>query len=165
MFGLNLLSFKVMLSFPCISYPSFLLSTGSGSINESQRELVVSKNLPASITNASSNQNGPEIFFDENDSNRTTNVAFSSMPTMHINEEMHLGEMQMAQNLAVSGSGGRIFSKSCPEPVIYRRTSEACSSKDSQMGARNQTGPFTPHWSTEAVNKELKVGYHNSAVI
>ncbi|KAK4751769.1 hypothetical protein SAY87_020567 [Trapa incisa] len=130
----------------------------SCSMNEIQGESLVSENLPSSIEDVSSNQDRPESLFEKNDSNCATNAAFHSMSAMHINEETCLEEMQMAQNLAVSGSDEEILSKSCPQSVAYRRPSEGCSSKDSQTLIYNESNLFNPYWPTEDVNNALERG-------
>ncbi|XP_031390501.1 DIS3-like exonuclease 2 [Punica granatum] len=135
--------------------------SASGSVSVSQGETVVSTVMSASIKDASSNENTPECHsFSEHVTGRSSDPVFSSMPTMHINEHVGPREVPRTQNpsTVVPSSGGRVFSKSCSEPVACREPSEACFTKDSQMGPYNHSSPFKLHWSGECVNEALERG-------
>ncbi|XP_027330539.1 DIS3-like exonuclease 2 isoform X2 [Abrus precatorius] len=88
---------------------------------------------------------------------KASNVAFVSMPPMHINEQ---GETGGLQNIQISGGG--IDSKSVSEPTGCRGSSGTNRNKDSvpcsQIGFCAQRNYFSPHWSVEAVEKALEKG-------
>ncbi|TKY56187.1 DIS3 exonuclease 2 [Spatholobus suberectus] len=86
-----------------------------------------------------------------------SNVAFISMPPMHINEQVEPGDLRI-----VPMYGGGIDSKSFSEPAGWRGSSGTNKNKDSvpcgQIGLSGQKNYFSPHWSLEAVEKALEKG-------
>ncbi|KAF7829857.1 DIS3-like exonuclease 2 [Senna tora] len=104
----------------------------------------------AALSNNSSSKQ-QEVSPNEQGLSTASNVAFTSMPPMHINEhQMDPGDLQSMQG---------VCSKSCSEPV---GSSGIYTNKDlfpsSQMGACAQRNYFSSHWSTEAVEKALEKG-------
>jgi len=87
---------------------------------------------------------------------KSSNVAFNSMPPMHINEQVEPGDLRI-----VPMYDGGIDSKSFSEPTGCRGSSVINKNKDSvpcgQIGLSGQKNYFSPHWSVEAVEKELEV--------
>lgn len=91
-----------------------------------------------------------------------SNVAFKSLPTMHINEQASPEDVQILQNRNPQSSepGGRILSKSCPEPISCVESSESFMNKDfstHQMESCAQKKYFASHWSLNAVNDAIEV--------
>lgn len=86
-------------------------------------------------------------------------TAFSSMPAMHLGENVDV-EVQR-QNVIACDNGGGISFKSFPEVVASQELSVACTSKgllgQRQMSWYGGIRPFAKHWSTEAVCKALEV--------
>ncbi|CAN6583898.1 unnamed protein product [Malus baccata var. baccata] len=92
---------------------------------------------------------------------KASNLAFNSLPTMHINEQVNHEDVQILvnQHSLPCDPAGRFISNSCPEPV-------ACGGspgmfKDfpphhTESCARRKC--FTSHWSMEAVNDALEKG-------
>lgn len=82
-----------------------------------------------------------------------SNIAFNSMPTMHVNKQ--------AENLLPPGLGGLMIAKSCPEPIDGRGPVGKCTNKDfigfNLFDGHAQSKNFAPHWSMEAVNVALEV--------
>lgn len=85
---------------------------------------------------------------------RASNVAFTSMPPMHINE--HQMDPVGLQNMELHNGG--VCSKSCSEPV---GSSGTCANEvlfpSNQTGVSAQRNYYSPHWSNEAVEKALEV--------
>ncbi|KAK7321038.1 hypothetical protein VNO77_31146 [Canavalia gladiata] len=88
---------------------------------------------------------------------KASNVAFISMPPIHINEQVETGDLQ---NMLLHGGG--IDSKSFSEPTGCRGSSGINKNKDSvpcsQLGPFSQRSYFSPHWSAEAVEEALEKG-------
>ncbi|KDP32771.1 hypothetical protein JCGZ_12063 [Jatropha curcas] len=134
----------------------------SSSINEVRGELSHSfgnggktKNHTSSMSCSSSRQ--PELDAHGPDENRLTsasNVAFNSMPIMHIHEQV--------EPLLPSALGGQVFSNSCPEPFAAGVPFETCVNKDAltfyQFDGNARGKIFTPYWSTDAINEALEKG-------
>lgn len=87
---------------------------------------------------------------------KASNVAFISIPPMHINEQVEPGDLRI-----LPMCGGGIDSNSFSEPTGCRGSSGINKNKDSvpcgQIGLCGQEKYFSPHWSVEAVEKELEV--------
>nr|KYP44583.1 DIS3-like exonuclease 2 [Cajanus cajan] len=88
---------------------------------------------------------------------KASNVAFISMPPMHINEQVEHGDLRF-----VPMHGGGVESKSFSEPTGCRGSSGTNKNKDSvpcgQIGFCAQKNYFSPHWSVEAVEKASEKG-------
>lgn len=87
---------------------------------------------------------------------KASNVAFISMPLMHIDKQAEPGDLQI-----VPMHGGGVDAKSFSEPASCRGSSGTNKNKDSvpcgQIGLCGQKNYFSPHWSVEAVEKALEV--------
>jgi len=85
-----------------------------------------------------------------------SNVTFTSMPPMHINEQVASGELRI-----VPVYGGGVDSKSFSEPAGCRGSSGINKNKDSipcgPIRNCGQKSYFSPHLSLEAVEKALEV--------
>ncbi|XVF36873.1 hypothetical protein REPUB_Repub19eG0096200 [Reevesia pubescens] len=132
------------------------------SVNEARGESsdsVKSKDKTKSLTSSmicSSSKEGLEMASNEQTPNIASGVAFSSMPTMHLNEQVGSG----FDDTAVDASG-RTFSKSCSEPIAYAGSSKMCIDgflpfHQAEGFARKKL--FTPYWPREAVNEALERG-------
>ncbi|XP_021660042.2 DIS3-like exonuclease 2 isoform X2 [Hevea brasiliensis] len=81
-----------------------------------------------------------------------SNVAFNSMPTMHINEEV--------EHILPSDLGGQTFSKSCAEPIAGGVPLGRCMNKDLlpfyHFDDNSRGKIFAPHWSMEATNEAVE---------
>ncbi|KAK8646902.1 hypothetical protein V6N13_120669 [Hibiscus sabdariffa] len=97
--------------------------------------------------NCSSSKQGLEMASNEQTPVRASDVGFTSMPTMHINERVSFG----CDDTAVDVGG--IFSNSCPEPIAY-----AGSSPFHQFEGFARKKLFATHWPIEAVNEALEKG-------
>lgn len=86
-----------------------------------------------------------------------SNVAFTSMPPMHINEQVESVDLRI-----VPVYGGGIDSKSFSEPAGCRGSSGINKNKDTvpcgPIRICGQKCIFSPHLSLEAVEKALEVG-------
>uniref|UniRef100_A0A5B7BIX7 DIS3-like exonuclease 2 n=1 Tax=Davidia involucrata TaxID=16924 RepID=A0A5B7BIX7_DAVIN len=92
-----------------------------------------------------------------------SDVAFHSLPTMHINEQAgsHEGGTMQNQLMFQSDSAERTFSKSCPELIACEESVRSYANKDfllSHQICNAQRKCFVPHWSMEAVNGALEKG-------
>ncbi|PON59824.1 Nucleic acid-binding, OB-fold containing protein [Parasponia andersonii] len=93
-----------------------------------------------------------------------SNVAFNSLPPIHINGRANQVNMQSSQNgiSHPSDPGGKMFSKSCPESLTYKASSYSFMNKGFPspylMENYAQKNFFSPHWSLEAVNDALEKG-------
>ncbi|XAR55591.1 Exoribonuclease II [Bertholletia excelsa] len=92
---------------------------------------------------------------------KASNVAFNSLPTMHITENAAPSEGSTVENqqLFFSDFGGMAFSKSCPETISSEDPMEPYG-KDfiPTRQPSHQQKYFTPHRSTEAINEALEKG-------
>ncbi|GMP79331.1 hypothetical protein CsSME_00034919 [Camellia sinensis var. sinensis] len=90
------------------------------------------------------------------------NVAFNSLPTVHINEQTALQEVRSMQNqlLFSSDSGGRMLLKSYPKTIACKESMGLYASKDFLMSHQtcHQRKYFAPHWSVESVSEALEKG-------
>ncbi|XVF39389.1 hypothetical protein PTKIN_Ptkin01aG0030800 [Pterospermum kingtungense] len=127
-----------------------------GESSDSLKSEVKTKGLTSSMSCSSSKQQGLELemALNEQSPDRASDVAFSSMPTMHINEQAGSGCVD-------SGVDGGTFPQSCPEPIPYAGSSKMCmdgflSSHQVEGFARKKL--FDPYWPVEAVNEALEKG-------
>ena len=105
-----------------------------------QQELQNFQNGNTSRNGSSSKQHGP---------NKTTNVSFNSLPTMHINDQG-----------AKFGYGMKVYSKSCPIPGMYGESSGLDVDGDffpPYLEGCNKQKRFDPHWSLDAIKEALEV--------
>lgn len=79
---------------------------------------------------------------------RASNIAFTSLPTMHFNEQAAESESLPVQLTLSPGVGGQIYSGSCPDPIVYG---------DPPITSYPQRKYFASHWPAEAVHKALEV--------
>lgn len=98
----------------------------------------------------------------ENITTKASNVAFKSLPTMHINDKANLEDVQILQNqnLQPSKPGGRILSKFCPDSIVCKESSESFMNNvfpTKQMESCAQKKYFAPHWSLNDVNDAIEV--------
>lgn len=114
------------------------------------------KSLTQSMSSSSSSkQQGLETALNEQTPGRASDFAFSSMPTMHINEQVGSGCGDADDDV-----GGRTFSKSCPEPISLAGSSKVCIDgffPFHQVEGFARKELFAPYWPIEAVNKALEV--------
>uniref|UniRef100_A0A7C9EB15 DIS3-like exonuclease 2 n=1 Tax=Opuntia streptacantha TaxID=393608 RepID=A0A7C9EB15_OPUST len=106
-----------------------------------QQELQNFQNGNTSRNGSSSKQHGP---------NKTTNVSFNSLPTMHINDQG-----------AKFGYGMKVYSKSCPIPGMYGESSGLDDDGDffpPYLEGCNKQKRFDPHWSLDAIKEALERG-------
>lgn len=100
---------------------------------------------------------------DEHGFANASNVAFNSLPPMHITRQANVEDMQSSENQIShpSDPGGKVFSKSCPESLTYEGSSDSFTNKGfpspHQMEAYAQKKSFSPHWSLEAINEASEV--------
>ena len=92
----------------------------------------------------------------------TSNVAFKSLPPMHVNEQPSPEDVQILekQNPQPSEPGARIISKSYPESIDCEESSGSFTNKDVPANLIEvfvQKKYFAPHWSLKAVNDALEV--------
>ncbi|XWS15101.1 hypothetical protein CRYUN_Cryun35bG0065200 [Craigia yunnanensis] len=126
-----------------------------GESSDSLKSEDKTKSLTSSMS-CSSKLLGLEMASNELTPDRASDVAFSSMPSMHISEQAGLGCDDTAVYV-----GGRTFSKSCPEPIAYAGSSKMC--MDGFLPFHQDEGfarkkLFAPYWPIEAVNEALEKG-------
>ncbi|XWS23785.1 hypothetical protein CRYUN_Cryun28dG0045200 [Craigia yunnanensis] len=125
-----------------------------GESSDSFKSEDKTKSLTSSTS--SSSKQGSEMTSNEQTPDRASGVAFSFMPTMHINEQVGSGCDDTAVDV-----GGTTFSKSCPEPIAYVGSSEMCMDgflPFHQVEGFARKKLFTPYWPIEAVNEALEKG-------
>ncbi|KAG8633087.1 hypothetical protein MANES_18G075000v8 [Manihot esculenta] len=134
---------------------SNLVNGTCGELSHSCGNGVQTKNFVSSLNCSSSRE--PELgvhFLSEPGLTSASNVAFNSMPTMHIIEEV--------EHALQSDLEGEPLSNSCPEPIVGGVPHRRCSNKDvfpfDQFGGGAQGKIFAPHWSVEAINEALEKG-------
>ncbi|XVE95439.1 hypothetical protein REPUB_Repub02eG0097400 [Reevesia pubescens] len=137
-------------------------NSACNSVNEARGEASDSlksedkkKSLTSSMS-SSSKQQGLEMASSKQTPDRESYVGFSSMPTMHISEQVGSG-----CDDTVVDVGGRTFFKSCPEPIAYSGSSKMCI--DSFLPIHEVEGfarkkLFAPYWPIEALNEALEKG-------
>lgn len=79
---------------------------------------------------------------------RASNIAFTSLPAMRLNEPAADSESLPVQLTFSPGVGDQIHSGSCPNPIVYG---------DPPMTSYPQRKYFSSHWPAEAVHKALEV--------
>ncbi|XP_039003204.1 DIS3-like exonuclease 2 isoform X2 [Hibiscus syriacus] len=97
--------------------------------------------------NRSSSKQGQEMASNEQTPVRASDAGFTSMPTMHINEQVGSGSDDTAVDV------GGTFSNSCPESIAYPR-----SYPFHQFEGFVRKKLFATHWPIEAVNDALENG-------
>ncbi|EXB44351.1 DIS3-like exonuclease 2 [Morus notabilis] len=100
---------------------------------------------------------------DDHGFTNTSNVAFNSLPPLHINEQTNSEDMQNSQNQNPhpSNLGGEMFSKSYSEPSTYRGSPDLFMTKvfpSHLIESYAQKKLYALHWSLEAVNDALEKG-------
>ena len=99
----------------------------------------------------------------EQELTKASNVAFNSMPPMHIDEHANSEDIQNLRdrNPHSSDPDGRMFSKSCPESIAYGGSSDSFINGDFPhphwMEGYAPKKYFAPHWPLQAVNDALEV--------
>lgn len=88
---------------------------------------------------------------------RASNIAFNSLPTMHMNEQVATQEDISLQNqhFFSSDHGGRMYSKSCPVTVTCEESTGSIGSNDFLLP--HQRNFFASHWPSESVDEALEV--------
>ncbi|XP_060198062.1 DIS3-like exonuclease 2 isoform X2 [Lycium barbarum] len=81
---------------------------------------------------------------------RASNIAFTSMPTMRLNEQAAETESLPVQLTFSPGFGGQLHSGSCPDPIVYG---------DPPITSYPQRKYFSSHWPAEAVHRALERGH------
>lgn len=76
-------------------------------------------------------------------------IAYSSMPTMHVNEQQ--------EDLVLSDLDGSMLAKSCTEPIVGGGPHGKLLPFH-QFEGQAQSKIFAPYWSTETVNEALEKG-------
>ncbi|KAK6938442.1 Ribonuclease II/R [Dillenia turbinata] len=95
---------------------------------------------------------------------KASNVAFGSMPPMHISEQPSMNESIWAlnQGMPPSDHSRKMFSKSCPEPVSCEEPIGSYRKRGifppHQVEGYSQKPCFEPHWPVDAVNEALERG-------
>ncbi|KAG2709074.1 hypothetical protein I3760_05G222300 [Carya illinoinensis] len=124
-----------------------------------------SKTCPhvTAISNSSSSkQHGLDIHHANVDGlTGASNVAFYSMPSMHISEQTDSMEVQSIPNQYVVDYGRKVFSHSCLEPIASGGSPGTFANKDLFPFPHvegYQKKYFDPYWSMEAVDEALKKG-------
>ena len=131
------------------------MTEARGESSDSLKNEDKTQSLTSSLSCSSSKQQGLEMALNEQTPNRASGVAFSSMPTMYINEQAGSGCDDTAVDV-----GGRTFSKLCPEPIAYMGSSEMCMDgflPFHQVDGFARKKLFAPYWPIEAVNEALEV--------
>ncbi|PRQ26500.1 putative exoribonuclease II [Rosa chinensis] len=96
----------------------------------------------------------------EQELTKASNLAFSSLPTMHIVESLDVQSPEN-QRLLPSDFGGKMSAKSCPEPAACGASPGILTNKGSppqHFEGFSQRKYFPPHWSMEDVNDALEKG-------
>ncbi|XP_052204958.1 DIS3-like exonuclease 2 isoform X2 [Diospyros lotus] len=88
---------------------------------------------------------------------RASNVAFNSLPTMHIIEHGASHEDRSVHEQQLVASGAKMFSRSFPDTITGEESTESCATKYFLL--YHQRKYFTPHWSPSAINEALEKGY------
>ncbi|XP_048332455.2 DIS3-like exonuclease 2 isoform X2 [Ziziphus jujuba] len=142
------------------------ISASYSAVNEIRGEAAESVGSAKTTNNATTSLKQQKLEAHPQNDNilmNASNVAFKSLPTMHINEQASPEDVQILQNRNPQSSepGGRILSKSCPEPISCEESSESFMNKDfstHQMESCAQKKYFAPHWSLNAVNDAIERG-------
>ncbi|KAE9595923.1 hypothetical protein Lal_00031034 [Lupinus albus] len=131
------------------------------SLEFSEKNGTPTRATMAAALSISPNQQGLNVTtLTEPGLSRALNVDIVSMPTMHINDQVESFVLQDAQ-MHSGGTG----SKKKYEPTVCGGSSGTTTNKKkeesvpcSQIGHHGQRTCFSPHWSTEAVEKALEEG-------
>jgi DIS3-like exonuclease 2 len=86
----------------------------------------------------------------------TPGIVYSSMPTMHANEQL--------EDLVPSDRGGSMLAKPCPESIVGGGLNGK-SLPFHQFEGQAQSKIFAPYWSMETVNEALEVCLIFNAII
>lgn len=79
---------------------------------------------------------------------RASNIAFTSLPTLRLNEQSAETGSLPVQLTFSPGVGGQVYSGSCPDYIAYG---------DQSITSYPQRKYFSSHWPAEAVHKALEV--------
>ncbi|CAN4119604.1 unnamed protein product [Withania somnifera] len=79
-----------------------------------------------------------------------SNITFTSLPTMRLNEQAEETESLPMQLTFSPRVGGQVHSGSCPDPIVYG---------DPPITSYPQRKYFSSHWPAEAVHKALERGH------
>ena len=117
-----------------------------------------------SMSYSASKQHGSETNpLDNHGLHKASDVAFTSLPTMRLNEQTLNTEVESINNLHIfpSDPSRRMFSKSCPVPIDYQQSIQSVTNQNIPSPYQDEGCTprrcFTPHWSIEAVNEALEV--------
>lgn len=93
---------------------------------------------------------------------KASNFPFSSLPTMHINEQENHEDVQSLENQhsLPCDPGRRVIANSCPESVACGESPGIFILKDfppHHIEGYARRKYFTPHWSMEATNDAIEV--------
>ena len=139
--------FLLVLTTKIFEVGSDVLGAACGSVNELRAE-------PSEIVESSGT-------FNEEHLPRACDVAFISLPTMHINEQAAPPEGRSMQNQQLNSSdyGGTMISKSYPETTACKESIGSYASKDCLLSHEicHQKKYFASYWSIESVNEALEV--------
>ena len=139
--------FLLVLTTKIFDVGSDVLEAACGSVNELHAE-------PSEIMENSGTLNERHL-------PRASDVAFISLPTMHINEQAAPPEGRSMQNQQLNYSDycGTMISKSCPEMTACNESIGSYASKDCLLSHQicHQRKYFASHWSIESVNEALEV--------
>ncbi|XP_008219749.1 PREDICTED: DIS3-like exonuclease 2 isoform X1 [Prunus mume] len=99
----------------------------------------------------------------EHGMNKASNFPFSSLPTMHINEQENPEDVQSLENQhsLPCDPGRRVFANSCPESVACGESPGIFIRKDfppHHIEGYARRKYFTPYWSMEATNDAIEKG-------
>ncbi|OUZ99330.1 Ribonuclease II/R [Macleaya cordata] len=95
---------------------------------------------------------------------RASDVAFRSLPTMRINDQVAEFRSMQDQSQFPSILEGTVFSKSCPVPIIHEETNELFRDEEflsphkNGIPSGNHKKIFLPHLSAQAVNEAIEKG-------
>ncbi|GMI82903.1 Rrp44 homolog B, SUPPRESSOR OF VARICOSE [Hibiscus trionum] len=121
------------------------MSEARGETSDSFKSEGKAKSL--TTMNCSSSKQGLEMASSEQTPVRASDVGFTSMPTMHVNDRVGSGCNDTAVDV------GGTFSNSCPESIAYLG-----SSPFPQFEGFARKKLFAPHWPIEAVSEALEKG-------
>lgn len=93
---------------------------------------------------------------DEQNLPKAFNVAFTSLSTMHLDKQQVLQEGGIIQNQRILNSkyDGRMFRRSCPEPIACEKSSVYSDVRTDFHSSRHTDSKriyFATYWSNEAV--------------
>ena len=135
-----------------------------GEVSECLANGSISNYDTTSLSYSSSKQGGLETDpLDNHGLHKASDVAFTSLPTMHLNEQALHAEVGSMNNQHIfpSDPSGGMCSKSCPVPIDCEQSIQSFTNKNVLSPYQDegcaQRKYFTPHWSTEAVNEALEV--------